>query len=172
MIIIKIILLKFIILSVLGYILECLYGTIIKHKLILNRGILIGPYCPIYGITLLVIEIFNKLNIITILIVSSIFISIIEYITSYILEKIFNIKWWDYTNKKNNLDGRICLENIIFLSIGATYLIKKIMPTINKIITLNSKRLIIEPFLLFVIFILDLTISLKKHFSNKFFSSK
>ena len=41
--------------------------------------------------------------------------SILEYITSYVMEKLFNARWWDYSKNKLNINGRICLLNLILM---------------------------------------------------------
>jgi len=158
---------KFILFSFWGYILECLYTSIVNKKINLKRGFFYGPYCPIYGFTLLIIEKFNYLENHYLLIVSILLISIIEYFTSYILEKIFKNKWWDYSRKKININGRICLDNIIIFSIGTMFIIRKIIPVINECFVTN-KLTIILIFLLFITICIDIFISIKKHLLQKY----
>lgn len=105
----------FIIYAVAGWIMEVILGLIENHKFV-NRGFLIGPYCPIYGVgvvsvSLLLAKISN--NIILLFILSTLICGTLEYVTSYLMEKIFKARWWDYTNKKFNINGRICLETLI-----------------------------------------------------------
>lgn len=160
MIVIKILFFRFILFSLLGYIVECIYTSIIDKKINIKRGFFYGPYCPIYGITILILDIFSKLNIFYLSIISIIIISLIEYFTSFILEKIFNKKWWDYSNQKYNLHGRICLKNLILFTIGGVYVVKKIIPIIK--FYLNDINYILI-FLLFIIFIIDMSFSIKKY---------
>ena len=99
----------FIIYSILGWSLEVLL-SLYEHKRFINRGFLIGPYCPIYGagsilLTLLLTNYEN--NIIILFILSMVICGILEYFVSFILEKIFKLRWWDYTNMKFNINGRI-----------------------------------------------------------------
>lgn len=98
------------------------------------------------------------------MIIASIFIVLIEYFTSYILEKIFNRTWWDYSRKKYNIKGRVCLENIIIFSIGSTYIIKKIVPLLDKFLGKETYTTIIIAFILFMLFAIDFSISSKKHY--------
>lgn len=116
--------LLFFIYSVIGWIIEVTNIFITKKKFI-NRGFLIGPYCPIYGfggilMTILLEKYYE--NIILTFIFSIFICAMLEYFTSYLLEKIFNARWWNYSNRKFNINGRICFGNlIIFRSIRMFY---------------------------------------------------
>lgn len=126
----------FLIYSVLGWILEVI-DTLIESKKLVNRGFLIGPYCPIYGVVALFITNFlqNYLDKPLILfILSVVFCSIFEYIVSYVLEKIFNTRWWDYSHKKFNINGRICLENSIPFGIACLIMMYILNPFFDKLI--------------------------------------
>ena len=88
----------------------------IQYKKFINRGFLIGPYCPIYGWGALAITILLKRYMedpLVLFVMSTIICSIIEYLTSYFMEKKYHARWWDYSNKKFNINGRICLETLI-----------------------------------------------------------
>lgn len=89
---------------------------LIQFKRFINRGFLVGPYCPIYGwgalaITLLLQRYTN--DIIVLFVMAVIVCSFIEYFTSYFMEKKYHARWWDYSNKKFNINGRICLDTMI-----------------------------------------------------------
>lgn len=101
--------------SIMGWILEVV-GKLIQYHRFINRGFLIGPYCPIYGyggllITVLLRKYTN--DPIVLFILAMLVCSILEYLTSYIMERKFNVRWWDYSTKKFNINGRICLETMI-----------------------------------------------------------
>ena len=105
----------FIIYSIGGWIMECTLGVIQKHKFV-NRGFLIGPYCPIYGIgvvsgTILLTRFSH--NVVLLFLLATVVCGSLEYFTSYLMEKIFKARWWDYSNNKFNINGRICLETLI-----------------------------------------------------------
>ena len=107
--------LLFFIYSIFGWIMEVVCKLIEKKKFI-NRGFLIGPYCPIYGhgailITLLLQKYIN--DPIALFIMGIVICSILEYLTSYFMEKIFHARWWDYSQRKFNINGRICLRTMI-----------------------------------------------------------
>lgn len=124
--------LLFILYSFLGWVIEVINEFTTSKKFV-NRGFLIGPYCPIYGfggvfITILLTKYQN--DIIVLFILSIIICSFLEYFTSYIMEKIFNARWWDYSNKKFNLNGRICLETMIPFGLLGVFMIYFLNPFI------------------------------------------
>ncbi len=109
--------------SFIGWFFESCYCSIRPKKWV-NRGFLRGPICPIYGTGGLVMMIallplrhitenlyFNEL---LIFIAGAILCDIVEFTTSYIMEKLFNARWWDYSNKKFNIQGRICLTHTFY----------------------------------------------------------
>ena len=113
----------FIIYSFLGWVLESVFRSIIEKKLI-NTGFLRGPFCPIYGfgaiIMLIFLERFQDKPILLFIIAITL-LTAWEYIVGILLEKIFNTKYWDYSDHKINFQGRICLTNSIcwgFLGVG------------------------------------------------------
>ena len=152
----------FIIYSFLGWIVEII-NEIVTTKNFVNRGFLIGPYCPIYGVGgLLIYLLLNRFsnNILLLFICSIIICSLIEYITSYIMEKLFDARWWDYTNRKYNINGRICLETMIPFGLLGVAMIYFINPIILKIVS-KANPIIINYIciILFSIFVIDIVIS-------------
>lgn len=112
---IKIYFLLFFIYSVMGWILE-ITCKFIEYKKFANRGFLIGPYCPIYGFGALFITLFlgrYSNDIIALFVMTILICGVLEYFTSYIMEKIFKLRWWDYSRRKYNINGRICLDTLI-----------------------------------------------------------
>ena len=86
--------------------------------------------------------------------------SLLEYFTSYFMEKIFNVRWWDYSNKKFNINGRICLETMIPFGLLASLIIYVLHPTVIKIVDkLSPTALLWVAIILFVIYIIDNVIS-------------
>lgn len=120
----------FITYSFLGWCLEVICKLVDKGKFI-NRGFLIGPICPVYGFGALIMQIFlvKYLNDpITLFIMIILSCSILEYITSFALEKMFATRWWDYSNYKFNINGRICLETMIPFGFFGMLIMYKINP--------------------------------------------
>lgn len=150
--------LVFFIFSVLGYIAEVIYCYILDKKLV-NRGFLHGPYCPIYGFGALAsILLLNKYynDPLIIFTLGMILFSIIEYIASYLMEKLFNDKWWDYSNQKYNINGRVCLKNSILFGIGGLGVIYVFYPIVKKLMyNSNILPLNIITIILIILFLID-----------------
>ena len=155
--------LLFIMYSFLGWVVEVI-ASLIENKKFVNRGFLIGPYCPIYGVGLLIITNFLKSYIdsyIVVFVMSMFICMTLEYLTSYIMEKLFNARWWDYSNKRFNINGRVCLETTIPFGLGGMLIMYIVNPLLEKILnTFNYNTLIIISIILFIIFLVDLIISL------------
>ena len=98
----------FIIYSVIGWAYESLLCSVIERRLI-NRGFLNGPYCPIYGFgALLDIICLNSFSDpLEIFFLGALLNCTLEYWTSFFMEKMFNGRWWDYSDKKFNINGRV-----------------------------------------------------------------
>ncbi len=154
--------LSFIIYSFIGWILEIIY-TYIKDKKVINRGFLIGPYCPIYGMGCILITLLLKKyydDPIVLAIMSMIICSLLEYITSYLMEKIFKARWWDYRDRKFNINGRICLETLVPFGLGSLIIMYVVNPFILKLLDIIPDVIIYVVFILiFIMFILDIIIS-------------
>ena len=139
------IIIYFIIYSILGYVIETIFGLITKGVLESRKNFLYGPFCCIYGIGALVVILglqkFKKNNYI-IFFGGVIIGSIVEYLISLIGEFIFHIKWWDYSNMPFNINGRICLAFSFLWGILAIYLMCHIHPNIDKFINKFSPKTI------------------------------
>ena len=120
----------------LGWCLEVVYVGLNSGRFV-NRGFLNGPYCPIYGFgVLIVITLLSPLqeNLLLLFIGSVILTSTLEFLTGFILEKVFSQRWWDYSDIPFNLMGHICLKFSIFWGLGCMFVIKIIHPYIVAIV--------------------------------------
>lgn len=135
----------------------------IQYKKFINRGFLIGPYCPIYGWGALAITILLKRYMeepLVLFVMSTLICSIIEYLTSYFMEKKYHARWWDYSNKKFNINGRICLETLIPFGILGVAIMYGTNPILFKLYNQIPQLVInILTAILFIGFILDNIIS-------------
>ena len=145
-----------------GWLMEVILTVIKEHKFV-NRGFLIGPYCPIYGSgCLLIIILLNRYldSPIILFFMAIIICSILEYLTSYVMEKIFNARWWDYSDKRFNLNGRICLETMIPFGVLGTLITYVINPFYVKILSSIPEIILnIIAIILFLVFITDIGVS-------------
>ena len=160
----------FIIYSMIGWTMEVIL-TLIEKKKFTNRGFMIGPWCPIYGtgcICLILLLDNYKNNPVILFFMAIIICSIIEYMTSLIMEKIFKARWWDYSDKKFNLNGRICLETMIPFGILGLLVVYFVNPFIVNILNkIPVKTLNIVAYILLAVFITDFIISFKIIFKFK-----
>ena len=150
--------LLFLIYSFCGWAIEVI-GKLIEKKKFINRGFLIGPYCPIYGFGALAITFLLKKYTndgIALFIMAIVICGVLEYITSYLMEKIFKARWWDYSQKKFNINGRVCLDTLIPFGLLGLFIMYVSNPFFLDILNkIPSTLLIILSSCLFVIFIID-----------------
>lgn len=107
--------------SFLGWILEIVTAAL-KHKHFANKGLINGPLCIIYGVTTCTVSVFfQELNGIWLFAASAIMATVIEWTAGHLIEKCFHEKWWDYSERKWNLDGYICLPMSILWGLLCTF---------------------------------------------------
>ncbi len=163
--------------SIFGWFMEVIL-SFIKSKKFINRGFLIGPYCPIYGFgALLITFLLRKYSddIVALFCLGMILSALLEYYTSFLLEKIFKARWWDYSDKKFNLNGRVCAENTIAFGVLGVILVSFINPfVVNNIEKLSRVTINSIAIMLAVILILDIIVSFKiiKGFTKAAYSIK
>ena len=149
--------------SFIGYLAEITCCSINNKKLIVNRGFCLGPYLPIYGSSSVIMNIFlakYSKDIITLFVMSAFVCTLMEYMTSLILEKIFHARWWDYTEKKFNLSGRVCLENSCLFGLGGVFIVSILHPFLDGLVSMIPHNvLIILSIVLFVMFMIDVIIT-------------
>ena len=154
----------FFIYSFLGWLMESIKLSIPSKKFI-NRGFLIGPYCPIYGCGVVLITILLQKyhdDIPATFFLSMMICGTLEYATSYIMEKIFKARWWDYSARRFNINGRICLETLIPFGIAGTAITMWGNPFFLKYINMvPSMAMHIILGILSVIFVVDVGVSFK-----------
>ncbi|HPF83536.1 MAG TPA: putative ABC transporter permease [Bacilli bacterium] len=152
----------FFIVSIIGWLMETLLNYI-ETKKIVDRGFLLGPYCPIYGTGVLIIILFlskYENDLIVLYIMSTLMCSVLEYVTSYAMEKMFNARWWDYSQIKYNLNGRICLTNSLLFGLGGLLVVIFIAPFLVHMINyIPVKTQNIVANILLIIYLIDNIIS-------------
>lgn len=130
--------LTFLCYSFLGWACECIYCFALDRKWT-NRGFLAGPLCPVYGFgALLIYYALRPLHgrVIALFLCGMLLTSVLEYLTSLLLEKLFHMSWWDYSNNKFNLNGRVCLRNSTLFGLLAVALLEWIAPAVNALVAL------------------------------------
>lgn len=154
----------FIIYSVIGWTCEVIFCSILEKRFI-NRGFLNGPLCPIYGFGALIV-IFCltpfKDSIFLVFIFGIIFTSVLEYLTSYAMEKLFHSRWWDYSSNKFNINGRVCLLNSILFGLMSVFLMFIVHVEVERLVN-NISYLWIQilAISLLVVLTVDMTVTIQ-----------
>jgi uncharacterized membrane protein len=156
----------FIFYSFLGFILETIYRSVVSRGLV-YPGFLYGPYCPIYGFGLIALLLFLVpiKDIIWVFIPAAfIIISLLEYVTGYLLEKLLDLRLWDYSSNFLNINGRISLKFSIYWTILAYIFIHFIHPVFERIpdILDNIGLLSIMKYLIIPLMFIDLLFTVNK----------
>lgn len=152
-----------------------IYETILcscEEKRFVNRGFLYGPYCPIYGFgAILDIIILSSIKNIVILFFAGVIVTCsLEYFVSWLLEYLFHARWWDYSDMKFNIKGRVCLLGALVFGFFSVLLIKIIHPFFLGIIDKIPDIYLIDiSLMLLTILILDIILTIIKlsEFNNK-----
>ncbi|WP_305144891.1 hypothetical protein [Anaerotruncus sp. DFI.9.16] len=126
----------FFIYSFLGWCCECVYCSIPAGRFI-NRGFLNGPLCPVYGFgALAVIHCLTPVAFsLPLLFVCGLLVtSALEYFTGWLLETIFHAKWWDYSNMRFNIRGRVCLLNSVLFGLLGVFVMRVLHPFVGRMV--------------------------------------
>ena len=155
--------LLFFIYSFIGWCIEVV-AKIIDDRRFVNRGFLIGPILPIYGFGVLLILLITKQtdNFIIVFLKSIAVCSVLEYLTSWVMEVFFKTRWWDYSQRRFNINGRVCLNTMIPFGILGLLVFYVLNPFFNFLIDHSPYVLNVIIVGIFVFFILlDFIITLK-----------
>ena len=149
--------------SFLGWLCETIYCSLPKKQFV-NRGFLNGPFCPIYGFGALIIIICLtrfRYYVFLLFIFSVILTSTLEYLTSYVMEKIFHAKWWDYSENKFNINGRVCLKNSLLFGLMSVFFMEFIHRGFSDFIHSIPTNIVETLAIIFIVyFVLDMTASI------------
>ena len=118
--------------AVVGWCVEVVYHAVTTGRFI-NRGFLNGPVCPIYGVgAVIVILALTPLEDSLLLLYagSVVLTSALEFITGFILEKIFHQRWWDYTDEHFNIMGYVCLRFSLMWGFGCVFVMRIVQPVV------------------------------------------
>ena len=156
--------LLFFIYSFLGWCVEVAFVAITARR-VENRGFLNGPVCPIYGCGMLgVLAALTPYrdNFILLFIGGFIICTAVELFGGWVLDKIFHMRWWDYTKNKFNIGGYVCLRFSIMWGLGVVAVMKLVHPPIFALVRRLPKIAgIIIISILVTIFAIDMVVTLK-----------
>lgn len=147
--------------SIAGWIYETLICSLEAKKFI-NRGFLNGPYCPIYGcgavLDLLALGWIE--NPFLLFLAGALLDCTLEYFTSCVMEDMFHARWWDYSDKKLNINGRVCLLGAVVFGLFSMLLVKYVHPALGGMTAhLSAPVMHLLTALLFVIFVSDCVVT-------------
>lgn len=127
----------------LGWCSEVAFAAIAHGKFV-NRGFVNGPICSIYGFGVMsVLLVLGPLKSSFWLLFggSVLFTSAIEYLTGWVLEKVFHDKWWDYSKRPLNIKGYVCLEFSVLWGLACVFVVDVFQPLVAKVVDLIPKKL-------------------------------
>ena len=127
----------------LGWCSEVAFAAVAHGKFV-NRGFVNGPICSIYGFGVMsVLLVLGPLKSSFWLLFggSVLFTSAIEYLTGWVLEKVFHDKWWDYSKRPLNIKGYVCLEFSVLWGLACVFVVDVFQPLVAKVVDLIPKKL-------------------------------
>jgi len=150
-----------------GWIVECTYVSV-RTKKVTNRGFMIGPFIPIYGfgaMSMLLSCTPVKQYPVAVFFVGMFTASVLEFLTGMAMEAIFKVRYWDYSDKKFNIMGHVCLLNSLYWGIISVILIYFFHKPIEYLaFNMRIKELNLTVMCLTMYFMVDLTMSFKAAF--------
>ena len=161
----------FVIYCFLGWCIETVIVSINKQKFI-NRGFLKGPFLPLYGfgaIVILLSTIYVKQNVFLVYLLGCIGATILEYLTGVMMESLFKMRYWDYSKKRFNVKGHICLKSTLFWGMLSVLLVYVVHPQISRtLFYVNEFFLMPIEVIVFLILFMDFITA----FLNRFYGIK
>ena len=156
----------FILFSFIGWISEVIYvGVTSAHKFV-NRGFLHGPICPVYGfggVVILILPPSLYATWIPLFLASMILCTTVEYFVSWLMEKLFHTRWWDYSHYKIQLNGRICLLNSILFGFLGVVVIHFVYPLmIDLLNSLGQKVINVSGVIILAVLSVDIFFTVRK----------
>lgn len=147
------IILCFFVYGFVGWCTEVAFSAVKRRKFV-NRGFLNGPICPIYGFGILSVILIladYQDNIIKLYCMSAIVVTLLEWVTGVVLEKLFHHKWWDYSNEPFNIQGHICLPFSLAWGIACVIVIRYVHPFTLKWIRFIPN--VLEPMIIMIVLV-------------------
>ena len=149
-------LLYFAIFSVLGWILEVAFSAV-RHGKFVNRGFNSGPVCPIYGFCIAILRLILAPLADTwllLFVASVVLATVIELVTGFVMDKIFDTKWWDYSGNKFNLGGYICLTFSLIWGAFCVFIVKVLFPPVDALYSLIPVKVLYPILAIFYLILL------------------
>lgn len=149
----------FFIYAFIGWLWETVYCSLKAHHFV-YRGFLVGPITPIYGFGVLAVLYFLEPfhdNLLVLYLLAALLVSILEYFTSFALEKLFHASWWDYKDVPLNINGRVAVPVSLFWGVGCVFIVKIVQPPVAQMVDwLAAKGGFLLPVVLLCVISMDL----------------
>ncbi|MDO4555203.1 MAG: hypothetical protein Q4B70_08685 [Lachnospiraceae bacterium] len=151
----------------LGWCVESLYVSYFQKKWV-NRGFMHGPYIPLYGSGALIVTYVTlpvKNSVLLTFVIGAVAASVLEYVTGVLMEAIFKVRYWDYSNKRFNLNGHICLLNTVewgFLSVFLVFVLDRPIAAFVNAMTLPIQMTAVV--FISILFVTDFALSVRAAF--------
>lgn len=147
-----------------GWCIESAYVSVCHRKFV-NRGFMRGPYLPLYGsgaIVLLFVCLPVKESIILTFFVGGLAATLLEYVTGVIMEKMFKVRYWDYTEQKFQFQGHICLKSSVAWGALAVFLLRVLHTPVEHLICGIPKQVLLWGlYMISIVMTMDFTLSMK-----------
>jgi len=152
----------FLLYSFVGWVWETGLNIVMKKRFV-DRGILNGPICPIYGFgaALAIFVLHDEHSLIAVFLSSGVLACTLEYLTSWGIEKLFHMRLWDYSDKPFNINGRVYLNGFLFFAAGCTVVKEWVQPAVMRVLDrFDPLWLNIVSITLFVVLMADVAVTL------------
>lgn len=152
----------FLLYSFVGWVWETGLNIVMKKRFV-DRGILNGPICPIYGFgaALAIFVLHDEHSLVAVFLSSGVLACTLEYLTSWGIEKLFHMRLWDYSNKPFNINGRVYLNGFLFFAVGCTVVKEWVQPAVMRVLDrFDPLWLNIVSITLFVVLMADVAVTL------------
>jgi len=149
--------------SFVGWVYESILCSVLEKRLV-NRGFLNGPVCPVYGFgAVLVIAVFGRAeNIVALFLGGMVLTCSLEFLTSVLLEKLFHAKWWDYSQYRFNIQGRICLHGALVFGALSVLVVRFVHPFVERTMDAVPDNVIIwSSVALFAAIVVDIVLTVR-----------
>jgi len=153
---------SFFIYGFMGWIWESFVCPLLTRHRIKNSGFLNGPIVPIYGVGALSVSLLfsPQETYLSIFLEGAVVACVIEYLTSWIMEKLYHRRWWDYSDKAFQVNGRICLEGFLVFGLFSVITVKFVQPALLlRLLKHDSVLLIVIATVLSTLFIIDFIVT-------------
>lgn len=153
-----------------GWIWETCYVSVLQGKWV-NRGFMRGPFLPIYGSGAIIVLIFTlpvRTDAVAVFFIGMISATILEYCTGVVMEKLFHVRYWDYSNQPLNLNGHICVTSSLAWGVFSVVLtLYGHTPLEHFVLGMNRNVLEFLVFILTVIISIDMFESVREAMNLK-----